>query len=617
MNPAPTIVPDPNRTPDGSRSTRRYTPSFSDGFGDRLLTFDNSTGMSLELLRFKKEFSDVPAFEKALRERVEQLAHFHHPSIAVIRGVERIDDGEALAVVSKLTPGRRLSDLLPKAKGPVFALELARQLTPALAALQAAAPGVTHGALTAERIVVAREGRLVLVDHVLGSAIQALRLPVGRLRSELGLVLQVGPDATHLNDRNDVIQLGFVALSLLLGRNLDPADYPGQVGTLLDEFIKHEPGHASTALRQWLERALQVGLRPFANAKDAQLALSDLPEEGEAATATDSNRTLLAFRAPEHPAPAVPAPVPAPAEVKHSPAARKLEAKAPVQVVPDVPKVETVKPVPPPPPAPTTAATGAPSPKSSEARPVRASNTKDWVLAGVSVLAALEAVAIAGLLYARPETITVDVRSPLAEAASPAHAALTPTVTLAPPPVQTAAAAPEGVVPAATRPADTQAAAPAGSEAPAVDRPPADRAAAAGSRFGGVRVSSPIELQVYEAGRLLGSTAGPIAINDGPHDLEVVNEALGFRFRQSINVRPGQLTGVTINVPNGRISINAAPWAEVIIDGNAAGQTPLANLSLPIGTHEIVFRHPQFPEQRQTVVVKADGLTRVSATMQR
>ena len=57
----------------------------------------------------------------------------------------------------------------------------------------------------------------------------------------------------------------------------------------------------------------------------------------------------------------------------------------------------------------------------------------------------------------------------------------------------------------------------------------------------------------------------------------------------------------------------AAPWAEVSINGNPAGQTPLANMAIPIGTHEIVFRHPQFGEQRHTVVVKADEPTRVSA----
>jgi hypothetical protein len=69
-------------------------------------------------------------------------------------------------------------------------------------------------------------------------------------------------------------------------------------------------------------------------------------------------------------------------------------------------------------------------------------------------------------------------------------------------------------------------------------------------------------------------------------------------------------------VPNGRISINALPWANVWIDGSAAGETPLANLSMPIGQHEIVFRHPQLGEQRQTVVVKTEGLTRVSVKFQ-
>ena len=42
-----------------------YTPGLSDGLGDRLLMFDNSTASPLELLRFKKEFSGVPAFEAA------------------------------------------------------------------------------------------------------------------------------------------------------------------------------------------------------------------------------------------------------------------------------------------------------------------------------------------------------------------------------------------------------------------------------------------------------------------------------------------------------------------------------------------------------------------------
>ena len=47
-----------------------------------------------------------------------------------------------------------------------------------------------------------------------------------------------------------------------------------------------------------------------------------------------------------------------------------------------------------------------------------------------------------------------------------------------------------------------------------------------------------------------------------------------------------------------------------------AGETPLANLSLPIGTHEITFRHPQLGVKKQTIVVKVEGMTRVTQVFQ-
>jgi hypothetical protein len=136
-------------------------------------------------------------------------------------------------------------------------------------------------------------------------------------------------------------------------------------------------------------------------------------------------------------------------------------------------------------------------------------------------------------------------------------------------------------------------------------------------QFGGIKISSPIDLQVFEAGNVVGSTAGPIALTEGVHTLDLVSDALGYRSRQNAEVRAGQMTSLGISVPNGRISINASPWANVTIDGNPVGQTPLANLSIPLGSHEIVFQHPQLGELRQAAVVKADGLTRVSANLQR
>jgi len=122
---------------------------------------------------------------------------------------------------------------------------------------------------------------------------------------------------------------------------------------------------------------------------------------------------------------------------------------------------------------------------------------------------------------------------------------------------------------------------------------------------------------VFEGGKLVGSTAGPIAMLEGTHELDLVNDTIGYRIHHNVSVKAGQLGSLAITVPNGRVAINAIPWADVTIDGNPAGQTPLANLSLTIGTHEVVFRHPQFGEQRQTAVVKTEGLTRISANLQR
>jgi hypothetical protein len=40
------------------------------------------------------------------------------------------------------------------------------------------------------------------------------------------------------------------------------------------------------------------------------------------------------------------------------------------------------------------------------------------------------------------------------------------------------------------------------------------------------------------------------------------------------------------------------------------GQTPLGNLSVTIGNHEVVWRHPQLGERHQTVKVTAGAPVR-------
>ena len=52
-----------------------------------------------------------------------------------------------------------------------------------------------------------------------------------------------------------------------------------------------------------------------------------------------------------------------------------------------------------------------------------------------------------------------------------------------------------------------------------------------------------------------------------------------------------------------------------LIDGRDLGQTPIANIAVTVGTHEIVFRHPQFGERRQTVVVTTKEPQRIAVDL--
>ena len=140
-------------------------------------------------------------------------------------------------------------------------------------------------------------------------------------------------------------------------------------------------------------------------------------------------------------------------------------------------------------------------------------------------------------------------------------------------------------------------------------------AAASNQRSGGVKLVTPIELKVLQGDKVLGSTAdGPIIASAGTYQLDLSNAALGFRTRLSVTFRAGQITSMNVPIPNGRVSVNAQPWAEVSIDNVAKGETPLANMSVPLGEHEIVFRHPELGERRQTFTVRADAPARVSAS---
>ena len=146
----------------------------------------------------------------------------------------------------------------------------------------------------------------------------------------------------------------------------------------------------------------------------------------------------------------------------------------------------------------------------------------------------------------------------------------------------------------------------------------APQATAGSAASGWLSVASPFTVQVSDQGRTIGtSDTSRLAIPAGQRDVELVNSSLGYRTRRRVQVAPGQTTVISLEVPNGTLHLNALPWAQVAVDGRAVGETPIANLSLPIGNHEVVFRHPQLGEMRQTVAVKPGPPVRVGVDLRK
>jgi hypothetical protein len=121
---------------------------------------------------------------------------------------------------------------------------------------------------------------------------------------------------------------------------------------------------------------------------------------------------------------------------------------------------------------------------------------------------------------------------------------------------------------------------------------------------GWIRIEAPTDVQVLENGRIIGSSDFErIMLPVGRHDLEFVNGPLGYRERRAVQVTAGQTTTLRPEWPRGSMAINAVPWAEVFVDGNRVGETPIGNVTVQIGSHEVLFRHPDLGERRLSVTV--------------
>jgi PEGA domain len=139
-----------------------------------------------------------------------------------------------------------------------------------------------------------------------------------------------------------------------------------------------------------------------------------------------------------------------------------------------------------------------------------------------------------------------------------------------------------------------------------------------GTGPGWLTVTSPVPALIYAGDTLVGRTDTPrMQLAAGRHTLVLVNDALQFREERIVDVAPGRTVSIQLETIYGTLNINAQPWATVSVDGTVIGETPIGNYSLPIGSHEVVLRHPELGERRQTVVVGVGSPARVGLDLRR
>ena len=718
---------------------------FSDGIGERVVAADGATGELLQILRLRPALTAVPSFEFALRERVARLANFRHAYYVRVRRVDRgMGAQSSLAIVSDHLEGTRLSDILRVAHERRLqidinaALCLIRQLVPAVAVLHENARDAAHGLIAPERLVVTPNARLVIVEHVLGAAIEQLQFGRDRLWQEFRVAMPPSAGLPRFDHRADVTGMGLVALALILGRPLGADEYPHHIPALLDEARERsalgDEQPLSPPLRAWLARALQIDVRrAFASAPEAMAALEELVSDDSmyvaapVALETFLSRYIASLLEPPaaEPVPApkpvaatVPVPVSAsvPEPVSHAdeaaayldslisaqlPAdqARQGVALEPLRDITELlrpepfvapaasARVEAVDAKPAPaslfnPDAPFTAPLPAVKGKSSGTfRP-------GGRMAGVAALVVALAGGGAFAYRSYGKTVTAPEMGALVVQSNPAGVLVfvdgiergkTPArVTLAPgahilelrgrgvprviPLNVSAGAEVTQYLEFAEAPVTGQMAIqsdPAGARvlvdgvvrgvAPLTitDLAPGDHqvelqsegasarhtvnvqaggtaslvvplgtAAPGGPVSGWLAVKAPFALEIREDGRLLGTTeTDRIMMASGRHELELVSPGLGYHSTRVVQVAAGKVAAITVEVPQGVMNLNASPWAEVWIDGQRVGETPIGNLAVAIGPHEIVFKHPQFGEKKHAVSVTLGAPVRLSVDM--
>ena len=247
---------------------------------------------------FAHDANRLARFER----EAKTLASLNHTNIAIVHGLERIDNGQAL--VMEWVDGPTLADRI--AEGPIAldeAIPIARQIAAALEA--AHEQGIVHRDLKPANIKIRRDGVVKVLDFGLAKAMEVGAPSHGLTQSPtitspalvtgagmvLGTAAYMSPEQARGNvvdKRTDIWSFGAVAYEMLTGRRAFAGDDASDV---LASVLAREPdwtrlpGNLSPVLDAFLRRCLQ---------KDPRQRIRDI---GDVALALDGTFETVASQA--------------------------------------------------------------------------------------------------------------------------------------------------------------------------------------------------------------------------------------------------------------------------------------------------------------------------------
>lgn len=130
--------------------------------------------------------------------------------------------------------------------------------------------------------------------------------------------------------------------------------------------------------------------------------------------------------------------------------------------------------------------------------------------------------------------------------------------------------------------------------------------------------SQPAQAEVFIRGVRVGETGvlDPIALEEGSYQVEFRKE--GFLLHtEEVEVESGRfafLHAVLTPAAGGSVQVTSRPRAEVFIDGESKGWTPVIVEAQP-GMREVLLERPGFLPERRNVPVRSFRINRISASL--